>query len=372
MTPSVSPFDAARAIKREVARTQLRARNGMELIARRPPPQISMTPKDEVWSLGKARLWRYQNPDVRHAPPVLLFLGLVGDSAIFDLHPGNSWAERLVDAGFDVFLFDWGKPEPDEAEHTLDTYVSGYFLPALNAVRRIAQADEVSFGAYCMGAFMALLLLGSRDDVPARNLVLFTPPCDLAQSPRFIRNFREGRLHAADAIDDTTGLVPESAIRGMFRLLHPTADIVQYVTLWEHLWRNDYIQAHRAVNHWAWSHRAMAGAAFTELITQYVQDNALMTDSAQLGARPVRLRTITTPTLVIVAERDEFVPPASSEALAERLGGDDVEILRVPGGHAGALMGSVARKRTMPGVLAWLERHSTPVSPPTYRSHDVT
>jgi polyhydroxyalkanoate synthase len=288
----------------------------------------------------------------------MLFLGLIGDSAIFDLHPGNSWAERLVNEGFDVFLFDWGQPDTAEADHTLDTYLSGYFVHAVDAVRRIAAADEVSMGAYCMGAFMALLLLGSRDDVPAANLVLFTPPCDFEQSPAFIRNYREGRLQPSDAIDETTGLVPEGAVRGMFRLLQPTSEIVQYVTLWEHLWRDDYVPAHRAVNHWAWSHRPMAGAAFTEMITQYVRDNRLMSGSARLGGRAVHLETVKTPTLIVVAERDEFVPPASSEALPNLLGTDEAEILRVPGGHAGALMGSAARRATMPAVVDWLIRHS--------------
>ena len=362
MTPVVPALEAASAIKREVARTQLRASRGIKLIARRPPPQISMTPKDEVWSLGKARLWRYRNSDVRHGPPVMLFLGLVGDSAIFDLHPDISWAERLVSEGFDVFLFDWGRPEAAEGDHTLEMYLSGYLVHAVDAVCRIAAADKVSMGAYCMGALMALLLLGSRDDVPASNLMLFTPPCDFEHSPPFMLSYREGRMRPSDAIDETTGLVPEGAIRRMFRLLQPTSELVQYVTLWEHLWRDDYVEAHRAVNHWAWSHRAMAGPAFTEMATQYVRDNALMTGAAQLGGRAVYLAVVKTPTLIVVAERDELVPPASSESLPDLLGSDDVEVLRVPGGHAGALMGSAARRITMPGVVDWLKRHSAPVA----------
>ena len=146
----------------------------------------------------------------------------------------------------------------------------------------------------------------------------------------------------------------------MFRMLQPTSDVVQYVTLWEHLWREDYVESHRAVNHWAWNHRAMAGPAFTELITQYVQENALMTGLARLGANPVRLDRIRTPTLIVVAERDEFIPPANSEPLPDLLGSEDVEVLRVPGGHAGAMMGSAAKRVTMPGVLDWLARHSAP------------
>ncbi len=157
-----------------------------------------------------------------------------------------------------------------------------------------------------------------------------------------------------------TGCVPENAVRALFRLLQPTSGLVQAVTLWEHLWRDDFVEPYRAVNHWAWNHRAMAGPAFVELIEEYVKDNALMKGSAHLGGRSVNLNNITVPTLIVIAERDNLVPPASSEPLATLLGARDLTLLRVPGGHAGALMGSVARGVTMPSVVDWLQVHSTP------------
>ena len=160
MNPITPALDAARGIRREVERTQLRARKGIKLLARKPPPGVCPTPKYEVWSLGKAKLWRFRNDEVRLGPPVLLFLGLMGDSAIFDLHPGNSWAERLLAEGFDVFLFDWGRPEAAEGDHDLATYLDGYFVHAVDAVCRVARSTEVSLGAYCMGSLMAVLALG--------------------------------------------------------------------------------------------------------------------------------------------------------------------------------------------------------------------
>ncbi len=66
MKAAFSPaLDAARAVTREVARTQLRAKKGIKLVARRPPPRSATTAKDEVWSLGKASLWRYRSPEAQ-------------------------------------------------------------------------------------------------------------------------------------------------------------------------------------------------------------------------------------------------------------------------------------------------------------------
>lgn len=358
MTPGISGRDAARGLREELARSRLRVQRGLNLLARRPPPHIGQTSKDEVWTLGRSTLWRYRSAGVRLGPPIMLYLGLVGDASIFDLHPGNSWAEQLLAAGFDVYLLDWGRPTEAEADHTMDTYLDGYFIHAVDAVLRVSGADEVALGAYCHGALMTLLLLGSRDDIPVRSLVLFTPPCDFTRNPDFIQAFRDARLDPADAIDETSGLVPEAAIRRMFRMLQPTSDLVQHVTLWENLWREDFVEAHRAVNHWAWNHRAISGAAFTQLIEQFVRGNAIMTGQARLSGRPVSLARITAPTMLVLAERDEFVLPASSEPLVELLGADEVELARIPGGHAGTLMGSAAQRQTMPAVVAWFTSHA--------------
>ena len=209
MTPLPQVLDVARDIKREVERTQLRARKGIALVARRPPLRISLTPKDEVWSLGKATLWRYRSDRVSQRPPVMLFLGLVGDSAIFDLHPGNSWAEALVGEGFDVFLFDWGQPGRRRGRPQVSTPTSSatssrpwtrYVVSRKQMRSRWAPTAWVRSWRCCCWA-------ATR---PSRrgNLVLFTPPCDHEHSPRFIQAFRDGRISPFDAIDETTGLVP--------------------------------------------------------------------------------------------------------------------------------------------------------------------
>ena len=124
---------------------------------------------------GQGQAVALSQPEVRQGPPLLLLLGLVGDSAIFDLHPGNSWAERLVDEGFDVFLFDWGKPEAAEGDHTLETYLHGYLVHAVDEVRRVAGADEISMGTYCMGSLMAPAAVGRHPSPRTQHRPVHTP-----------------------------------------------------------------------------------------------------------------------------------------------------------------------------------------------------
>jgi polyhydroxyalkanoate synthase len=133
---------------------------------------------------------------------------------------------------------------------------------------------------------------------------------------------------------------------------------VNYVTLWENLWRDEYIEGHRATAQWVWDLVPIAGPAFCQFSDDYVRDNALMKGTARISARPVRLENVTQPTLIIRADRDDIVPPACSAPLPGMLGSKDVEVVNVAAGHAGAFMGRASMKVTVPAMLDWLERHS--------------
>jgi polyhydroxyalkanoate synthase len=352
--------DTLRELAREMDRTRLRTQNGIKLIARGDPPRVGVTAKHEVWSRGKVRLYRYDNDDVRHGPPLLLFIGLMSRPYFLDLRPGNSFVERLLAAGFDVFLLDWGVPDAAEGDHTLETYVDYYLPRAIDAVLEAASAEDLTIVGYCMGAFLALLLLGSRRDLPVRNLVVLTPLVDLDHSTRAVEPLRSGVLAPESLIDETTNLVPASVVESFFRLRKPTADAVQYANLWENLWRDGYVESHQAMAQWVWDHVPLPGPAFLQLTRDYIRRNALMTGQARIGDRRVRLESITVPTLIMTAQRDELVPPACSAPLAGMLGSADVEAHAVPAGHIGLIMGRTGARVSIPLILDWLTRHSTP------------
>jgi polyhydroxyalkanoate synthase len=359
MTPALPGGDTVRQIMREVDRTRLRAQKGIELLARGQPPNVAPTPKDQVWAQGRARLWRYRGKGAQYGPPLILFLGLVGRPYVLDLYEGNSLVKALLDGGLDVFLLDWGVPEAAEGDHTLDTYVDDYLPRAINAALGASGSDLVTLVPYCMGVSLALLFLGSRDDLPVGNVVFLTPPCDWSHGPNAAQIMREGRIVPEDLVDEDCGLVPTSVLRAFFKLRKPTSDLVQYVTLWENLWRDDYVEGHRAMAQWVWDLVPMAGPAFIQYAREHVIGNGMMTGELRVNGRTVDLKTITQPALILRAERDDLVPPACSAPLAGLLGSEDLETVEVPGGHMGAFVGRASVQVTRPAMIDWLKRHAT-------------
>src|SRR5947209_20470085 len=90
---------------------------------------VAQTPKEVVWTLNKAKLYRYVPvvpPEQRYPIPLLLAFALINRSSILDLRPGNSFVEYMVGQGFDVYLMDWGYPGPEDKNLTFADYALEY------------------------------------------------------------------------------------------------------------------------------------------------------------------------------------------------------------------------------------------------------
>ena len=63
---------------------------------------VGETPRELIWSLNKAKLYRYlptAPPEKRHKTPLLLVYALINKPFIFDLIPGRSFIEFIIRTG---------------------------------------------------------------------------------------------------------------------------------------------------------------------------------------------------------------------------------------------------------------------------------
>lgn len=361
MAPELAVGDVLAGVRREVERNATRARNGIRYVAGAEWAPLGPTPSDTVWQEGKAHVRRYRREQPASlGPPVLLFLGLVSRSYVFDLWKGNSYVQRLMDAGFEVFVLDWGVPDEEDAVNTLETYVSGYLPRALRAVLRETGADEVNMIGYCMGGDLALLGLAADPGLPVRNLVTMATPIDYSHLSSIADPLRDGRIKP-EALFDETGNVPAGTMGTFFTLRKPTADLVQYANLWQNLWDDEYMEGWQAMGRWTREQIPFPGAVFAELVEQWLRDNAFLHDRLRVGGRRVSLSNIRIPTLAAIAERDEIVPEAAAAPITDRLTGTHVDVLSLDAGHASLTTGRKAAKVTVPRILEWLTEHSEAV-----------
>lgn len=351
-----APMSALDRVRREVERNALRARNGIRLAAGTSPPAVGQSPKDVIWRHGRTELRRYRNDDVRVSPPLLFVYSLFNRSHIVDLQPGNSFVERLLAAGFDVYLLDWGVPDERDAANDLEDYVDDYLPAAIDEVRRFAGAREVNLLGYCFGGFLSVLHAAHHPRSPLRSLSVLTTPCDLQQLGPLGDVLHVGGL-GVDAVLGVDGNVPPGVILQGFRSLTPTAEVTRYVDLWERLWSDEYVDAYQAMTGWATDHVPLPGGVARQL-ARMIEDNALVNDRLVLGGDRVHLSDIGAPFLHVLASRDHIIPEASSRPLIGLVGSSDKHELRLDAGHIGLLVGRTAATTTIPTIIDFLAQRS--------------
>ena len=178
-----------------------------------------------------------------------------------------------------------------------------------------------------------------------RNLVTIATPVDFDPLWAATALVKEGRLEP-DVLLDETGNVPPDAVATGFRMLTPTADLVQYATLWQNLWNDEYVDGYQAMAQWAGDHVPFPGGVMRQLVEQLVRGNALVEGSLRLGGRDVDLGAIRCPLLNVIAQNDHIVPPDGSRPLTSLVGSEQADELRAEG-----------RPRRAAGRTAGGERH---------------
>jgi polyhydroxyalkanoate synthase len=339
-----------------VARNLFRARNGVKYVAGVGQPQTGLTPKDEVWSRGKAVMWRYRSERRTRRRPVLIVFSILGRSYVLDLRPEASFVRWLLDAGLDVFMIDFGVPDEVDAGNTLETYVDGYLPAAVRAVLAQSGADGIDLLGYCFGGVLAALLTAGHRRLPVESLALMATPMDWSRTEGVIQTLVRGKLEIDDLVDET-GNVPASVVHRMFRTLKPTSGISTYAMLWERLWSDEFVESFSAMSMWAADQVPFPGACARQCVELLLRRNLLVTGEFPLRRHMVRFADITCPLLTVYAEHDHIVAPASSLPINSLVSSDDITTLAIPAGHIGLAASRQAFRTTIPGIVSWMKEH---------------
>lgn len=324
---------------------------------------IAQTPKELVWTLNKAKLYRYV-PAVpeedQHRIPLLLIFALMNRPHIFDLRPGHSFVEYLVGQGYDVYLLDWGVPGPEDKHLKFDDYTLEYMPRAIRKIKVLSGVEEVSVLGWCIGAILTTIYAALRPDDGLRNLILLTAPLDFSQKEKLtFGRMTDEKYFDVDKVLATFGNMPPEMIDYGAKALKPVENYIgNYLKLWDNLDNPQIVESWHAMNTWVRDNIPMAGGAFRQLIVDLYRNNRLMTGELVIRGERVDLSHVQANLLTVIAEGDHITPPCQSETILAKVGSRDKEIYRVHGGHIGIMAGYAAHKRTWPHIDQWLASRS--------------
>ena len=138
------------------------------------------TPMHEVYRENKLVLWKTDTPKDTGKVPVILVPALINRQYILDLSETNSLCKSLSDAGYEVYLVDWGTATGEDRWQTFSDVITGPMRRIVRKVTRLNGRKPVLFG-YCLGGIVSNIFTACYPEAVA-GLVAMTAPVDFSKA----------------------------------------------------------------------------------------------------------------------------------------------------------------------------------------------
>ena len=356
---------------------------GTHVILREIDVETAATPSEVVWSKNKARLYRYRRADGgsggSRPVAVLLTYGFVLKPYVFDLAPGNSVVERLAEAGFDVYMLDFGVPGQEDAGLAIENLVLDYMHNAVQKVVEISGAAEVSLLGHSQGGTLSAMYASLFPDGPLKNLVLLSAPTEFApRNPGLIGLWTYTSRNGGVIFDPKivpmylgnlpTGLASEVLDLGVSWMASVVGTAARSFSfgVYDTALRQVRDQAERDVTVRSWlaackwvdDAAPFPGETFRTWIGDLYQRDELVKGKVKLRGRTVDLSNIRCAVFNVSGKWDYVVPPSQTKATTALARSSDKETLMLDAGHVGMFVGPAASRRLWPHLGNWLKARS--------------
>jgi len=312
---------------------------------------VGHTESEVVYEENKLTLHRYEPAAVEHGTPVFIVYALVNRPYILDLQPDRSVIRRLLDAGFEVYLVDWGRPSRLDQSLGMADYVDRYMDNCIDAICARSGVDDVHLLGYCMGGTMSIMYTVLHQE-RVRTLGLMATPVSFDGTGGILE--RWGTHYDPAVAVETFGNLPGELLALEFSMMDPVDQYVtKYVRLYENIEDDDFVANFARMEQWVWDSVDVPGEAYREFVADIYQDNRLARNEYHLAGEHIDLATIEVPVLQVVGQYDHIVPPESSTPFNEKTASGDERLIEFPAGHIGISVSSKAHRDLWPAVCEW-------------------
>lgn len=328
----------------DTLREQLRIRfqYGPEFIGDLEKIEVGLTPRHCVYEEAQHRLYHYPplNPDGNGGPgqPILLVYSLINRPYIFDLRPGRSLIEFLCQQGYDVYLLDWGDPEPEMGYASLSDLITGTLRRCVRKVQRRHRQQKIPVLGYCMGASFVSLYAGFRPQ-DIERLVLLTPMLGHDKNGILQKISAHQEIHA-EMLE--AQLVSGRQLKLFFNAIKPAGIMKKERDFWLNFDSDAFLEHFLPVEKWSNDTPNLPGRAFQEFIQLVVRDDALRQHQLNLDDKRIDLEQVSCPVLAVAAKHDWIIPRSALRTGEDVFPQADYTPYLLNGGHIGLVVGRSA------------------------------
>lgn len=328
----------------ELYKTLLRIDNGVRIAVSGGLYEFEPEPFDVMIDERHILLRRYRpkrEGGPIHPVPVLIIPPLMVKPDIYDLRPGHSFVEFMLNEGFDVWLVDFGRPNEEDRDFRLEDYLLQPINSSVEKMREVTGSPQVSIFGYCMGGIFATVYAALERTDAVRNVAMLGAPIDFSKLEFYhqLMRYAEGPLVT---ITEQFGYFPAFMSQTLFQLTQPVKMITRPISLVWNLWDDEFLEGYEAMSKWMSDFLHYPEAAFKQFARDFVRDNRLIDNKVVMFDRVVDLSKITADYLVLASPDDHFGAPAAARPIIDAIGSREKTFMLVRGGHLGAMAGSKA------------------------------
>jgi polyhydroxyalkanoate synthase subunit PhaC len=286
---------------------------------------------------------------------VLVCFALVNRPYVLDLQPDRSLVRRLLEAGLEVYLIDWGDPEDADRHIDLEDYIEQHLAGAVGHVRAQHGGRPLDLLGVCQGGVLSLCYTALHPEAVSKLITLPTQ-VDFHTPDNLLSKW----VRAVDtALLERCGNVPGELLNGLFLALMPLRLTQQkYVRILTGEADQRTVEDFVRMEKWIFDSPPQNAGALAQFVRWFYQQNGLVRDTLSIGGRRVHLAEIRQPLLNLYALEDHIVPASASRALGEHIGSRDYTGAAIPTGHIGMYVSRAAGAAVPGRILSWLAERS--------------
>jgi polyhydroxyalkanoate synthase len=321
-----------------------------------------------VLALPGLRLRCYGGP--AHARTGLIVPAPIKRHYIWDLLPGCSVVQRMLDDGMRVYLIEWADPEHELVHAGLDQYGDAWIGRCIEVIRRDSPSSPIFMFSHSLGGVLAVIHAALRPQQVAGLVLIETPlhfgPASGAFFPLLVV------APAADTITRAPPLaaggarrVPGSLLSMISAAASPTTfQVERAADFVASLGSRTALLRHVLVERWTLDELPMAARLFEQVVETLYRRDALMRGMLKVGGQALGPDRLESPLLAVYDPQSRIIPPPAISAFIAAAGSRDKQLLPVTPeaavglSHVAALVGTRAHRELWPRLLAWTRSRS--------------
>lgn len=340
-------------------KTLLRLINGLEVVIKKDIRPTRRNHKKLIYEEKNLTLYHYQpSCEKIYETPVILVPPLMTTTDIFDLIPEHSLANVLTEAGFNVYLVDFGKPDRNDSHLKIDNYILNFLYSAVNIAKKHSDSKQVTLLGYCLGGTFSIIYASVSMDIrnDVKNVIDIAGPVDLKYLPFFnllFKPFKNEWFGFADKL----GCIPKELLTFIFKISDPIGYLRRPVHIFNKAWDRDFLVKYQALSNFFNNFQSLPGATFKQAF-EIIANNELVCRKLKLLGENIDLANLTSSLLAFAGSRDTFIPAESVRAVQKHISTKDFQYVELPFGHVSIMGSNRAKTSIWKTCVDWLSTRS--------------